>query len=196
MLESIFDDMLKSKVLSPDDVGKAESADAFLTQKKDSLSVLVAANLMSAIYRLLCNVTAVRARRTWVLQANTLFGINYEAVLPVADVARRYIGMSAASFCDHDELARARWGRHFYELSTESHCNPGFQQAFGSASLPSPAHGRTPSSPPLTGGRGSRRSGWSVRLPHRSHVSALFGQRLRLASGTRLPVPERRPRHK
>jgi len=85
--------MLKTKVLSPEDVGKAELADAFLTQKKDSLSVLVAANLRAAIYKLLCNATAVKARRTWVLQRNTLSGINYEAALRVADVECRYKGM-------------------------------------------------------------------------------------------------------
>ena len=55
--------MLKSKVLSPDEVALAEAADAFLTQTKDSLSVLVAANLIAAIYRLLCNPNAVLARR-------------------------------------------------------------------------------------------------------------------------------------
>ena len=149
--------MLKTKVLSPDDVDNAELADAFLTQKKDSLSVLVAANLRAAIYKLLCNVTAVKARRTWVLQRNTLCGINYEAALRVADVECRYIGMSATSFADHNQLALNRWGRHYYELSNGIHCNPGFQQAFGSASLPSPAHGRTPSSPPhsrVVAGRG------------------------------------------
>ena len=67
--------MLKTKVLSPGDVGTAELADAFLTQNEASLSVLVAANLRAAIYKLLCNVTAVKARRTWVLQRNTLAGI-------------------------------------------------------------------------------------------------------------------------
>ena len=159
MLESIFDDMLKSKVLSPDKVALAEAADAFVTQNRASLSVVVAAKLMAAIYRLLRNVNAVKARRKWVLQENTRFGINYRAVLRVGNVANEYIGLSARACCNIPQLKDARWGDHFYDLSTDKHCNSGFQRAFSSASLPAPAHGRTPHSRVVTGRVGPCRKG-------------------------------------
>ena len=194
MLESIFDDMLKSKVLSPDEVALAEAADAFLTQNRASLSVVVAAKLMAAIYRLLRNVNAVKARRKWVLQENTRFGINYRAVLRVGNVASEYIGLSARACCNIPQLKDARWGDHFYDLSTDKHCNSRFQRAFGSASLPAPAHGRTPHSRVVTGrvGPDGVCGCHTGRTCPPSLASACDWQ----AVPERLPVPERRPRHR
>ena len=190
MLEAIGNKMFKTKVLSADNVTYAEAASVFLKREEASLSLLVATRLKSAVHILLFNVNGIRAARKWVLQLNTRCGILYLIIFEVDGVLYYYIGESKRSFCDHRQLCKARWPEHYSDLACNEHCNGKLQDAYRSASHPWPAHGRIASSPPHSPAVPGRGMEWRYALA-RAHLFALLRQRLRLASGTRLPAPER-----
>jgi hypothetical protein len=195
-LEATGKEMFESKVLSPADVTYAEAANGFLTLQKDSLPVLVAARLKTAVHILLFNVNGIKAARKWVLQENTRRAIMYLLSFFVpgdnmhGDKMHYYIGESKRSGCTHLQLCTGRWSQHSCDLACDEHCNGKLQDAYRSASHPWPAHGRIASSPPHSPAVPGRGMEWRYALA-RAHLFALLRQRLRLASGTRLPAPER-----
>ncbi len=164
-LEAKGTEMLRSKLLSPDDVARAKLANGFLKLHQASLSVVVAARLKTAVHILLFNVNGIKAARKWVLQENTRCAIMYllSFIVP-GNKEDYYIGESKRSGCTHAQLCKARWSQHYGDLACNEHVNGKLQDAYGSASYPYLA--RTRAHPviaaALTRGPGSRWYGMEV----------------------------------
>ncbi len=167
-LKPIVDAMLRTGVLSADDVGLAQSANAFLTLEKDGLPVLVAAQLHSAVHRLLLSSNGIRAARKGVCQDNTKCAIQYEICFQTGGVDNLYNGEAKHAFCDHHQTFRNRMRSHFCQNITGEHCNYKFRRAFRSAPSPRPptdAHRRRRCT---HGWSCVGAAGWSLRQPGRT----------------------------